>query len=124
MSAPEYFKIMEGRAVFRPTGHVSLNQAVQMVVSAIANAREQNIRNLMTDLTALTGFASPSVPARYQLIKEGAQASGGFVRVAMVIRPEMMDPQKIGVLVGKHFGLVCNSFTTELEAVAWLQSLG
>jgi len=124
MSAPEFFEIADGHMAFRPVGHVWLNQAVQMVVSAIAFAREQKTRNLMTNLIGLTGFASPSVTARYQLIKEGAQASGGAVRLAMVIRPEIMDPGKIGVLVSKHLGLVCDVFLTEPEALAWLRSLG
>jgi hypothetical protein len=123
MEALNDLEITDGIAIHRPVGEVTLPQAVQSVVSAIASAREQNIHKLLTVLTGLTGFASPSVAARYQLVKDGAAASGGMVRVAMVIRPEMFDPQKIGVLVGRHIGLVCDVFTSEPEAMAWLRGL-
>jgi len=123
MGVLDSFELTESHAVFRPVGCVSLQQAVQMVIAAIVHAREQNIRNLLADLTGLTGFPSPSLVTRCQLVKDGAQASAGVVRVAMVVRPEIMDPQKIGVLVGRHVGLVCNVFLTEPEAVAWIQSI-
>jgi hypothetical protein len=123
MSVLDSFAVTESHAVFRPVGCVSLQQAVQMVLSAILHAREQNIRNLVTDLLGLTGFESPSVPVRFQFIKEWAQAAGGFVRLAMVVRPEMIDPQKIGVLVGRHHGLVCDVFPTEPDALAWIRGI-
>ena len=124
MKTPEYFEIAEDHAIFRPLCVASLNEAVQMVASAIFFARDHGIQNLLADLTGLTGFPSPNVTARYQLIKLGAEASGGIVRVAMVLRPEIMDPEKVGVVMGKHLGLVCDVFLTVPEALAWLRGLG
>jgi hypothetical protein len=49
------------------------------------------------------------------------EASGG-VRLAMVARAEMIDPEKFGVTVAANRGLVSNIFTTELEARAWLDA--
>lgn len=123
MDAPENFETTETHAIFRPAGQVTLNQAVQRVVAALIYAREQRIRNLLADLTGLTGFPSPSLVARYELMKNGALAAGGAVRIAMVVRPEIFDPEKFGVLVGKHLGLVSDVFLTEPEALAWLQGL-
>jgi hypothetical protein len=120
MSAPEFFEVAESHAVFKPFGHVSLQQAVQMVISALAYAREQNVRKLLANLTGLTGFPSPSAVARYQLAKDGAQAAAGAVRLAMVVSPEIFDPQKFGVLVGRHHGLISDVFLAEQEALAWL----
>ena len=41
MNKPDHFEILEDHAVFRPTGEVSLEQAVQMVTSALVYTREQ-----------------------------------------------------------------------------------
>jgi len=36
----------------------------------------------------------------------------------------MIDPQKFGVTVALNRGLICDVFTTEAEAIAWLDSFG
>jgi hypothetical protein len=41
----------------------------------------------------------------------------------MVARPEMIDPEKFGVTVGRNNGLVCDVFPSEPEAEAWLRNL-
>jgi hypothetical protein len=40
----------------------------------------------------------------------------------MVARAELIDPQKFGVTVSANRGLVSNIFTTEGEALAWLDA--
>jgi hypothetical protein len=121
MSNPEQYKLVEDRAEFRPVGSMTLGQAVEMVTKAITFTREQNLRKLLVDTTGLTGFESPSVAARYFFMKEWAYAAGGMVCIAMVARPEMIDPQKFGVTVGANLGLQSNVFASEEEALAWLQ---
>ncbi len=114
---------MEGYAVFRPTGEVSLAQAVQLVTSALVAAREQQIKKLLVVGTGLTGFEPPSISNRYFLMQEWARAAQGSVCVAMVIKPELIDAQKFGVTVGENAGLRNNVFASEQEALAWLQNL-
>ena len=121
MSEADDYEIIDGILVMRPVASVTLKQGVQLVLDAIAVARANGIRNLLANLTGLIGFDSPSTTARYQFMKEGAAAAAGAVRIAMVLRPEIMDPQKFGVLVGRHFGLVSDVFTDEGEAFAWLR---
>lgn len=104
-------------------GTVSLEEAVELVTSAIAFARENKIRNLLVITTGLAGFDSPSIIERYTFVSEWARASNGVVRVAMVARPEMIDPDKFGVTVAANRGLVGDVFTKEEEALAWLQNL-
>jgi len=123
MNTPEHFEMAEEHAVFRPTGQVSLDQARQMMISAVAFAREQNIRKLLVVVSGLTGFAPPSIVWRYYFMQEVARASGGSVRVAMVARPEMIDPEKFGVTVAANAGLIADIFTSEEEALAWLQGI-
>ena len=123
MHAPEHFEIVEDTGIFRPAGRVSLDQAVQMVSSAITFARDQNIRRLLVVTSALSGFEAPSTVTRFEFVQKWACASGGVVRVALVARPEMIDPQRFGITVAANRGLIGNVFVSEPEAMAWLQSV-
>lgn len=107
--------------VFRPTGQVSLEQAVQLVTSAITHARGHSFAKLLIDVSVLTGFAPPSITQRYFFVQEWARASRGNVRIALVARKEMIDPNKFGVTVAANFGLVADVFISEEEALAWLR---
>ena len=123
MSKPEHFEIADDHAVFRPTGQVSLQQAVQLVTSAITFAREQRVRKLMAVTTGLSGFKPPDLATRYIFIRAWARAAGGDVCIAVVARPEMIDPQRFGVTVAANSGLVGDVFESEEEALVWLRSL-
>ncbi len=116
----EDFKIVGDHAEYRPMGRISLQQAIKMVAAAISLARERHVRNLLIDVSHLTGFKPPSVIDRYHFMHEWARAAGGTVRIAMVARPEMIDPQKFGVTVGVNLGLTSDVFASEEEALRWL----
>lgn len=122
MSKPEHFEILKEHAVFRPRGKVSLEQAVKLVVEGIAYARSRNILKLLADITNLTGFESPSVATRYFIIHEWARAAKG-VRVAIVARPEIIDPEKFGTTVANNIGFKADIFTTEEDALIWLEQV-
>jgi hypothetical protein len=121
MSRPEHFEILKEHAVFRPTGKVSIEQAVELVTAAIAFARSLHIRQLLVDASNLTGFEPPSVTTRYFFIQKWARAAAGGVRVAFVARPEMIDPQKFGTIVAANVGFIADTFTTEEDALIWLE---
>ncbi len=122
MNKPDHFEIMEGYAVFRPIAQISIEQGVQMVMSAIAFARDHEIRKLMLVTTGFTGFQPPDLATRYFFFREGARVAQGKVSLALVARPELIDPEKIGVLVAKNAGLRLDIFASEEEAIAWFQS--
>ena len=119
---PDHFAVEEGRGVYRPVGCVSFDTAVDLVRAAIAAARTKELRDLLVDTTALTGFSSPDTFERFLAAVEWADEARRGVRLAMVARPEMIHPQKFGVLVAANRGLVSNIFPTEAEARAWLAS--
>ncbi len=123
MNTPSHFKILEGYSVFRPTGKVTLEQAVQWGVAALTYAREQHIRKLLVVTTGLYGFEPPSLGDRYFYTLELAKAAQGQVCVAAVIRPEMKDPQKFGTIVAQNAGFRLKAFESEDEALAWLKSV-
>lgn len=120
MNKPEYFEILDTYAVFRPMGEVSLEHAVQLMTSAIAYAREQQVRKLLAVATGLTGFKSPSITERYYASQRFAQAAESKMSIAMVLRKEMIDRRRFGVLVAENIGLNFNRFASEEEALVWL----
>jgi hypothetical protein len=42
------------------------------------------------------------------------------VKLAMVVRPEMVDPDNFEVTVARNRGLMGNVFDSEKDALAWL----
>jgi len=117
---PESFILAEGHAQYRPAGSVSFDKTIALVRAAIAAAGRNNVKDLLVDTTALTGFASPDTFQRFLAAVEWAEEAQGGVRLAMVALEEMIHPQKLGVLVAANRGMVSNIFPTEVEARAWL----
>jgi len=44
------------------------------------------------------------------------------VQIAVIARPEMIDPQKFGIVVATNFGALANAFASEAEALDWLRT--
>ena len=80
------------------------------------------VEELVVDTRALGGFPSPDVFQRFLAATEWAEQKVGRLRVVMIAKPEMIDPHKFGVTVAVNRGLVSNIFTTETEALAWLDA--
>jgi len=120
MNTPEYFEQIGQRGFYRPVGVVTFELAVDMVAAAMNYARTQQLNDLLVNTHALTGFASPSVFARYALAVKWAQSAAGTLRVALIVRPELMDPQKIAVLMAQNRGVSGDAFLTEVDGLAWL----
>lgn len=117
---PEHFEVMADYSCFRLLGHGPLAVAAGKVIEVITFAREHGIRNLLIDTTGWTGHASPSTFERYSVAQEFARAARSAVKVAMVVRPEMMDPNKFEVTVAENRRMAGNVFDSENDALAWL----
>jgi CheY-like chemotaxis protein len=117
---PDHFLVEDGHARYRPVASVSFDRAAAMVRVAIAAARRHRVSDLLVDTTGLTGFASPETFERFLAVVGWATEARGSVRLAMVARAELIDPQKLGVRVAADRDLVSDIFTTEAEARAWL----
>jgi hypothetical protein len=122
VDAPGRFEVQGSRACYRPAASVALGEAVELIDRAIAFARDQGLDESLVDITGLTGFDPPTLAERYSLIQQWAETAAGRLRLAMVARPEMVDPQKFGVTVAANRGLVADVFTSEPEAEAWLDA--
>jgi hypothetical protein len=122
MSETHRFEMIGDIAVFRPRASMPIEQAIWLIKSAIESAREQQVRKLLIVATGLDGFESPSFATRHMLAREWAGATGGAVQIAVVVKPEMIDPQRFGVVVARNFGAHANSFVSENEALDWLRA--
>ena len=118
----ESFEQAVSRGFYRPVAQVTFEQAVDLVERAIAHARSLGLVDLLVNTTRLTGFTPPSVFARYAMATKWVGAAGASLRVALVARPELIDPQKIGVLMLQNRGASGDVFTNETEALAWLDA--
>jgi hypothetical protein len=122
MTSMDSLEIAGSRGFYRPIAQVTFEQAVEMVAQAIHTARERGLADLLANTTGLTGFTPPSVFARYSMATRWAQTSGATLRVALVARPELIDSQKIGVLMMQNRGGMGDVFNSEVEALAWLDA--
>ena len=120
MKAPEHFEVMEGYCCYRLSGHGPLAEAASKVIKVIIFSREQGIRNLLIDTRNWTGHESPDTLDRFNVARAFTEAAGSAVKLAMVVRPEMMDRDKLEVTVATNRGLVGNVFDSEKDALAWL----
>jgi hypothetical protein len=120
MKAEPYFKTVDGHAVFRPSGHVTLVQAAGIIEQSIELAKTQRIRPLLAVITALDGFPSPTLAQRFRIVEEWAVASAGRIKFALVMQPWLINPERFGVLVARNRGFDADVFTAEEEARAWL----
>ena len=118
------FEIVGVRGYFRPTGAVSLAQAVAMVDAALGLACGQGLRKVVADITGLTGFASPAIHQRFFFISQWAQTVRGRARVAVIARPELIDPERFGNTVAANRGFQAQVFESEADAEGWLSGLG
>ena len=122
MKTLKYFEQVGRRGFFRPVGVMNFDQAVEIVAEAMQHARSLELTDLLVNTSGLSGFPTPDVFARYSLANKWAQSAGATLRVAMVARVELIDPQKIGVLMAQNRGVSGDVFTTEAAAIAWLDS--
>ncbi|HKX83236.1 MAG TPA: hypothetical protein VJL58_03360 [Pyrinomonadaceae bacterium] len=119
---PEYFSLERRYAVYRPAAEVSLSEAVDMIDAAIRCCRDNDVTAILVDVRRLTGFASPSVFDRFQFASQWAETAGGCVTLSVIAPAELIDRGKIGVTVGSNRGLKSNVFTSENDAIEWLES--
>lgn len=114
------FEQLGKRGFYRPSARVSFEQAVEMVAAAMRHARALGLTDLLVNTKGLVGFGQPSIFARHSLAVEWARSAGPTLRVALVARPEVIDPQKIGVLMAQNRGVLGDVFLNEAEALTWL----
>ena len=120
MRAPAYLELQGDDAAFRPVGTLTLEEVVETIAQAIAFCRSAGVQRLLVDTTGIAGLGPPTLAERFFLAKTWAEAAGGAVRFALVVRPELSDPRRFGATVATNRGADTQSFDTEAEALVWL----
>jgi hypothetical protein len=120
MSQKHRFEMLGDIAVFRVHGDIPFATAMQSIAQAIASARHQRIGKFLIVTLELSTMKAPSIATRHVLAREWASAAGGSMRVALVAKAEVIDPQKLGVMVARNFGAIADAFTSEADAISWL----
>lgn len=115
-------QVIDGIAVVRITGHCRFGSAVKLVTSALEQVCSARHGLCLIEGLELGGFGPPSVAERMEMVRAWAGAAGGLVVCAIVVRPEWIDHEKIGVIAARNRGFHCDVFQTEDEARAWLLS--
>ena len=113
---------IDGVAVLRLAGRERSTKAVVDRVSiALARAADAGLDRCILDVTGLTGFPAPTLSERHAMVRDWAAAVRGRMIVAMVCSPELIDPERFGVVAAMNFGLRSNVFADLDEAIAWLR---
>lgn len=114
------YEVVGEVARFRLTGNQVLEVGVRQIADAIVRTKESGLDKLLVDITTITGVEPPSMNTRYWLMGEWARAGRSSVRVALVTRPEFVEPDRVGVIAGMNAGFVSNVFDNEAQALDWL----
>jgi hypothetical protein len=121
MDKPDHFEQVDKRGYYRPVGDVTFENAVTMVADAITYARENGMTELLANVRGLHAANSNiSIFDRYAVVVRWADCAGIGLRVVLVARPELIDPDKVGLLMAQNRGVSGEVFTNEAEAIAWL----
>jgi hypothetical protein len=96
-----------------------LDGALAELVAGLREARAHGVPAVLIDARAYAG-PIPSVTERWQSAEAFASAAGGRCKVAVVARPEYLDPTNFGVLVAQNRGLALATFVSEELALEWL----
>jgi hypothetical protein len=122
MDKLENFEIVGKRGFYRPIGKVSFEQAVELTAAAMRHARSLKLASLLVNTQGWTGMAPPSIFGRHNLAVRWAESAGQSLHVAMVAREELVDPEKIDVVMAQNRGVSGDVFHTEAAALTWLDA--
>lgn len=114
------YEVVGDVARLRLAGNLGFVKGAQLIAQAIARTRDAGLDKLLVDASGGTSTAVPSLEDRYAIMRGWAAAGRGAVRVALVLRAQFIDPDRIGTSIGMNAGFVSKSFTSEPEALDWL----
>ena len=118
------FETIEGIIVARLVGRQrNVQAAVELVTRTLSQAVAAGVDKLALDITQLHGFASPSLVERHAMVRVWAATVDGRLVLAIVCSPDLIDPERFGIVAAANFGLHGNVFANLREALPWLAEL-
>lgn len=123
MTSIRDFEQVGTRGFYQPSGEVSIDVGFEMIGSAIARAQQLGLADIVINTLGFSGFSPPTVIDRYALAQQVVENAGGKLRVAFVVRPDLIDYQKIGMVMLQNRGIISDVFPSETAALTWLDAL-
>ena len=118
---PLLLETVDGVPVARLDAVTGFERAVELVAGVIRKAVVQGQPHLLLD-ARVAPFGPPSLVERHRMARSWADAADGRLRLAVVVRPDCIDPEHFGVVAAGNFGLAAQVFEVEAEAIAWLRA--
>jgi hypothetical protein len=87
--------------------------------TASRECRDRKTGRLFVDATRYD--VNPTIVERYEIACHAVKISAGL-KVALLITPTFLDPNKFGIMVAQNRGLVVEAFTERQKAIEWLVS--
>ena len=109
--------------LFECRGEFSVAGMMQKLLVAFDAAAETNRDAVLIDLRAVEG-PTPDKLQRYEMGAEVARVQrdrGIFIRLAVVGREPMIDPERFAEVVSHNRGASARGFTDIVDAIAWLE---
>ncbi|MGY3266705.1 hypothetical protein [Lysobacter sp. HA35] len=117
--------VMPGDLVrIAPGNDLPLHAARAAVTAAIRETCEAGGRKLLVDFVNWRGNENPSLSLRIDSVFEwaaAAESAPGFV-MALVMPPHLVDPGRIGFIIGRRIGFNFDVFGDVDEAIAWIEA--
>lgn len=112
----------DGLVRIAPGNDLPLHVARERVTLAVRQACASGARALLADFHDWHAGESPSLAMRIDSTKEWAAAAAGVpgFALALVMPPAMVDPGRIGPILGSRLGFNFDVFGDVDEALAWL----
>jgi hypothetical protein len=111
---------VDGVPVARVSSVHGLDRMVELVTAGIRQAVARRRPHLLVDASAFEA-EPPSLSVRHRIVRHWAEAANGRLRIALVVRPDCIDPEHFGAVAAANFGLAGQVFDLEADALAWLR---
>jgi len=98
-------------------GRFSIARFKEQMEASLAACKAREISLLLFDFTQIEG--SVTTMDRFEMGAHGARVAL-HLKIACYSRPDLIDPQRFGVMVARNRGLKVEVFADRSEAVAWL----
>ena len=121
LTPPEFAERVGQRAFYRPVLSASFQEALGLCMTAIRWARDCNCTDMLVNVHGILGIDNLTTFMRYEVAVAWSQAAGSL-RVALVVPENLMDPQKFAMLMAHNRGVNGDVFTSEAEALRWLDA--
>jgi hypothetical protein len=103
----------------RLLGEFSIARFKRQTEAASAACRDRKKGKMLVDMSSIT--AQLTTMERFDLASHAVRATAGL-KVALLVIPTFLDPNKFGLVVAQNRGMTVDAFMDRQRAVDWLQA--